>query len=360
MKRYSRTHLSDPMLLQSAAVNAGHERSATTDLLADLAEIDARKLYLPAGYPSMFAFCVGELRLSEDAAYKRIAVARAARRFPRIFEAVARGRLHLTAITLLSPYLTEDTAASLLEAAADKTKAEIEHLLAERFPKSDLLAWVAEMPASGSAVQLAPERVEGPQRVVESGPGIPQLAPERVVDRSRVTPLSSRSFALQVTLDQSAHDKLRHLQALLSHQIPSGEIARVVERAFDLAIAELEKRKLAATAKPRRRADRSSVNPRHIPAHVRRAVWERDGGQCTFVSESGRRCEARKPLEFDHTHEVARGGESTVDNLRLRCRAHNQYTAERTFGSEFVRHKRIAAAEGRAAAHARSAPATTP
>jgi 5-methylcytosine-specific restriction endonuclease McrA len=360
MKRYSRVHLSDPVLLQSAAVNAGHERSATADLLADLAEIDVRKLYRPAGYPSMFAFCVGELGFSEDAAYKRIAVARAARRFPGIFEAVARGRLHLTAITLLSPYLTEDTAASLLEAAADKTKAEIEHLLAERFPKSDLLAWVAEMPASGSAVQLAPERVEGPQRVVESGPGIPQLAPERVVDRSRVTPLSSRSFALQVTLDQNAHDKLRHLQALLSHQIPSGEIARVVERAFDLAIAELEKRKLAATAKPRRRADRSSVNPRRIPAHVRRAVWERDGGQCTFVSESGRRCEARKPLEFDHTHEVARGGESTVDNLRLRCRAHNQYTAERTFGSEFMRHKRIAAAEGRAAAHARSAPATTP
>jgi 5-methylcytosine-specific restriction endonuclease McrA len=345
MKRYSRVHLSDPVLLQSAAVNAGHERSATADLLADLAEIDVRKLYRPAGYPSMFAFCVGELGFSEDAAYKRIAVARAARRFPGIFEAVARGRLHLTGITLLSPYLTEDTAASLLEAAADKTKAEIERLLAERFPKSDLLAWVAEMPASGSAAQPAPERVEGPQVVVESGPDVSQLAPERVVDRARVMPLSSRSFALQVTLDRSAHDKLCHLQALLSHQIPSGEIGRVLERAFDLAIAELEKRKLAATAKPRRRAGRPSVNPRHLPAPVRRAVWERDGGQCTFVSESGRRCEARKRLEFDHMREVARGGESTVDNLRLRCRAHNQFEAERTFGSEFMRHKRIAAAE---------------
>jgi len=265
MQRYSRTHLSDPALLESAAANAGHERTATADLLADLAEIDARKLYLPAGYPSMFAFCLGELHLSDDAAYKRIAVARTARRFPGIFQAVARGRLHLTAITLLSPYLTEDTAASLLEAAADKSKAEIERLLAERFPKSDLLTWVAEMPASGSAAQLAPERVGDPQVVVESGPDIPQLAPERVVDRPRVRPLSARSFALQVTLDQGAHDKLRHLQALLSHQIPSGEIGRVIERAFDLAIAELEKRKLARTAKPRRRAGRPSVSPPTFP-----------------------------------------------------------------------------------------------
>jgi len=90
---------------------------------------------------------------------------------------------------------------------------------------------------------------------------------------------------------------------------------------------------------------------------VRRAVWERDGGQCTFVSESGRRCDARKPLEFDHVRELARGGESTVENLRLRCRAHNQYTAECTFGSEFMRHKRIAAAQ---CARGRAGPATSP
>ena len=88
---------------------------------------------------------------------------------------------------------------------------------------------------------------------------------------------------------------------------------------------------------------------------MKRAVWERDQGQCTFVSETGHRCESRKRLEFDHVVEVARGGEATVEGIRLRCRAHNQYTAERTFGAEFMRHKRIAAAEGRAAAGAKPA-----
>jgi len=86
-------------------------------------------------------YCVGELRLSADAAARRIQAARAARRFPAIFDAVAEGRLHLTA-GLLAPHLTEGTAEELLAAATHKTKSEIEQLLAEWFPKPDVLAWV--------------------------------------------------------------------------------------------------------------------------------------------------------------------------------------------------------------------------
>jgi len=73
---------------------------------------------------------------------------------------------------------------------------------------------------------------------------------------------------------------------------------------------------------------------------VKSEVWKRDGGQCTFVGDSGHRCPSRSALEFDHIEPVARGGQSTVQNLRLRCRAHNQYEAERTFGIEFMRNKR--------------------
>jgi len=160
--------------------------------------------------------------------------------------------------------------------------------------------------------------------------------------------LAPQRFAVQFTMSQSAHDKLRYVQELLGHQVPSGDIAQVFERALDALIPQLERRKFAATANPRP-SHRSSQNERTIPAAVRRAVWKRDQGRCTFVSESGHRCEARKPLEFDHVLEVARGGEGTVDGLRLRCRAHNQYAGECTFGSEFMRHKRVAAAEARAA-----------
>src|SRR5438876_12039505 len=115
-----------------------------------------------------------------------------------------------------------------------------------------------------------------------------------------------------------------------------------------------------ATARPRPGGRRSGLNPRHIPAHVKRAVWERDRGQCTFVGDTGRRGESRKFLEYDHVDPVARGGQATVQGLRLRCRGHNQLEAERTFGAGFMSAKREEARRTAAAAvHTRAAAATT-
>ena len=136
MRAYSLSHVSDHDLLRGLASLVAQDRTTTATLLAHIAEVDARKLYLPAAYPSMYAYCVHELQLSEDSAYKRIAAARVARRFPVVFEAVADGRLHLAAVGLLSPYLNPENSADLLEAAAHKTKSEIEELLAQRFPRS--------------------------------------------------------------------------------------------------------------------------------------------------------------------------------------------------------------------------------
>ena len=65
------------------------------------------------------------------------------------------------------------------------------------------------------------------------------------------------------------------------------------------------------------------------------------------MDERGKRCNERKFLEFDHVETVSRGGEPTVSNIRMRCRAHNQYEAERTFGAEFMRHKRAQVGDGR-------------
>ena len=353
-RRYERSHLLPEVVLRSAVTNARRERTSTADLLADLVEIDASKLYLPLAYPSLCAYCMGELRLSEDAAAKRIQAARAARRFPAIFDAVAEGRLHLTGVCLLAPHLTEETAAQLLAAATHRSKAEIQRLLAERFPRSDVFAWVVPTPCGPATGEHAPAHVEGPPT---TGPGPIQHAPAHVGGRPRVTPLSGQSYALQVTLDQGVHDDLRYAQALLGHRVPSGDITKVLGLVLKAAIRQLEKQKFAVTNRPRA-SHRNSANPRHIPAHVKRAVLERDGARCTFVSEEGHRCPADTGLEFDHVLEVARGGEATVEGIRLLCRAHNQYAAERTFGPEFMRHQRIAAAEARAAAKQRASART--
>src|SRR5258708_10846483 len=102
MRAYSLSHLSDPELIRSLATLLAQERTATAAVLAHIAEVDARRLYVPAGYPSMYAYCVEELRLSEDAAFRRIRAARAARRFPSLLELVAEGPLHPAPGSLLA------------------------------------------------------------------------------------------------------------------------------------------------------------------------------------------------------------------------------------------------------------------
>jgi hypothetical protein len=82
-------------------------------------------------------------------------------------------------------------------------------------------------------------------------------------------------------------------------------------------------------AVPRRRG-------RYVPADVRRAVFERDEARCTFTDDSGRRCPETHRLELHHLLAFARGGDSTEENLTLRCQAHNTLAAEDDFGRDFV------------------------
>ena len=370
MHSYTLAHVRDDVLLRDLAALVAQDRATTASLLAHIAEVDARRLFVPAGYPSMHAYCVEELRLSDDAAYKRIRAARAARRFPILFTAIAEGKLHLAAVSLLAWHLTPENAAELIEAAIHRRKSEIEEMLARRFPSRDVpvkacmiralgpaapapsLACTPELPlAQAQGSQLAPGPVENgapaPERV-EGSPLVPETTGD-VRTEAPPTPTPER-YLLRLTIEKITLEKLRYIQVLLSHTVPSGDLNKVLDRALDLLIPQLEKQKFGAAAQ-RPNRHRTSVRRRHVPAQVRRAVWERDQGQCTFVSASGKRCTARKFLEFDHVDPVARGGKATVERMRLRCRAHNQHEADRAFGAEFMARKRqgarLAAARAR-------------
>jgi hypothetical protein len=143
--------------------------------------------------------------------------------------------------------------------------------------------------------------------------------------------LSPRRFQIQFTATQETHDLLLRAQDLLRHQIPNGDAGEVIARALKVLIRELEKEKIAATDLPR--AGRGTdPRSRHVPAEVKRQVWKRDGGQCAFVAHNGRRCLERGFLEFHHVDPYAVGGTATVDNIELRCRAHNRYAADLRFG----------------------------
>ena len=127
-------------------------------------------------------------------------------------------------------------------------------------------------------------------------------------------------------------------------QIVAGMAAykpEVLREAVRCAIDKHGKRrgavKPARERKPAEREARPVASKREpIPAAVRRAVWERDRGRCTYVSAEGQRCESRWQLQYDHLEPAALGGPSTVDGLRLRCRGHNLLHAEESFGREHM------------------------
>jgi hypothetical protein len=150
-----------------------------------------------------------------------------------------------------------------------------------------------------------------------------------------VAPLSPDRYKVQFTASRDTYDKLQRARDLLRHVIPDGDPAAVFDRALDALLADLVKTKLAATTRPRR-GTAGRAGTRHIPAAVRRAVWTRDGAQCAFVGSAGR-CSERGFLELHHVQPFAAGGQATLDNIELRCRAHNAYEAEQYFGSFVVR-----------------------
>ena len=158
----------------------------------------------------------------------------------------------------------------------------------------------------------------------------------------RIEPLSPGRYKVQLTASAELREKIERATALMRHRNPSGDLAVVVERAMDLLIAELEKERLGKTRRPPKDADEEQpthgrkTRPGYVPRAVRRQVFERDGEQCTFVDEHGRRCPARAFLELDHIVPRALGGTDDADNLRVACRMHNQREAERAFGRAYV------------------------
>jgi hypothetical protein len=153
--------LDDRQLLCAVKTVADHESRSTARLIALLAEVDARRLYLGEGYASLFTYCTQVLHLSEHAAYGRIEAARAALKYPLILERLAERSITLTTVTLLARHLTEANHREILDAAQWQTKREVEQLAARLAPQPDVVASVRKLPVQ-SAVQSEPAAVNIP------------------------------------------------------------------------------------------------------------------------------------------------------------------------------------------------------
>jgi len=306
---------------------AGHEREATTALVAHLGELEVRDLHFRAGYGSLFAYCRDALALSEHEAYNRIEVARAVRRFPEILALLSDGSLNLTSVRLLAPHLTPDNHREVLASACGKRKADVEVIVARLWPRPDVPASLRKLPAPKLASASTSGATGAPTSTSPAAPVPPSPATKVPVP---IAPLSPDRYKLQVTIGGETLERLRLAKDMLRHAVPSGDDAAILDRALTALLADLARKKFAVTEAPRPSRG-TAPGSRHVPAEVRRAVFLRDLGRCSFVGTDGRRCQERGFLEFHHLRPYAVGGEATVENIQLRCRRHNDYEARAYF-----------------------------
>lgn len=305
MRAMTVTDLSDTELLSRLRELTSQGRVLLARLLVTLAEVEERRLHLAAACSSLFDFCIQRLGMSEGEAFRRITAARLARRFPVILERIERGDLHLSAVVMLRDYLTPDNQEELLDAASGKSKRRVQEILAAWFPRPDAPPRIRELPEYAGSIE----------------------------------PLSARRYMVQFTARDELRQKLERAMGLMGHRNPGGDIAVVVERALDLLITQLEKERLGKTARPAKRPAGRMTRPGYVTKAVRREAFERDGEQCSFVDDEGRRCSSRELLELDHARPRARGGTGEASNIRVLCRAHNRGMAEKAFGRAHVEEK---------------------
>jgi hypothetical protein len=360
-------HLSNEEVATGLERTVSAVRRSTGELIAYLGEVEERRLHLLAACGSMFEFCVERLGFSEDEACRRIEAARLARRFPALFPLLAEGKLSLSAVALLKPHLDAGNLEQLLAGVSGKSVRKAKEFLAARFPSADVPSSVRKLPertpgsgAAESGGQNA-DALPAPNAATSSNANVSnsvgsapaaseplRLAPSRAPlpsDRARadeLTPLSSERYAIRFTASKELKEKIELARELLRHVSPSGDFAPVIERALDLLLADLSKRRFGKVRSGGARSSSSvgcsnaeaqdSPESRHIGRAVRREVAERDGIQCSWTDNRGRRCASRAWLEYDHRQPFARGGPSTAENVRLLCRAHNHLAAEQAYG----------------------------
>src|SRR6187431_1200688 len=334
--------LADNELLAGLSSIVGRRNQITADFLAYLAELDERQIFLDLGFASLFEYCVEALGLCESTAGRHIAAARVCRNHPEVFAMVASGALHASALSLLRKHLTPENAAELFELCAHRSARKVEELLAARFPRPDVRDLVRRLPTrAGLApdVERASEKmptevapceqtaaplkafVASPSREPSTALGAAEAARAPETPKpGRFEPLSADRFGVHFTADAGFRELLERVRGLAGHRLPSGDLMTLLKRGLEAYERELTKERFALGSKPRRsrgvapapsapsEADLSTTdlptpelstpapsnlapqstsnsNPkrnRRCPAAVARAVFLRDGQQCSY------------------------------------------------------------------------------
>lgn len=292
---------------------AAQERRITTEILWHLREIERRQIHAQLGFPSLFEFCVAELKYSRGAASRRIRAMRLLKEVNEMEDSLRSGEISLTTASQVQSFLQREKR---------------RHKLYSHEEKREIL---------NSVHGLSKEETE---RFLLT------VSPDSAMPRETSRSITPEITELKLHVPAELASKLERLRGLLAHKHPFLSHGHLLDILAEIALDKLDPLRRAsrlrkatlaqtdssdATAAPGPDADTRVP----IPAGLRREVWTRDLGRCTYVSpETGRRCESTHALEVDHERPVALGGTNAPENLRLLCRTHNQLAAVESLGRD--------------------------
>lgn len=304
-------YLSDQELHRATEKLVKQERKISLIIVHHLKEIDRRRLWAKMAYSSLFEYCTKALGYSESQAYRRISALKLIREIPEVEEKIVSGGLNLTTISQVQTFFRQES--------------KIQNRKLSPEEKHFVLEMISGKTQKETAIELA-----------KLDPDIPKPDREKAVADSLTQ--------IQFIADQELMAKFKRLRDLLSHQIsPVGNYSDLLHKISDIALEKLEPKatKTRHTASAKRLsvvAKTIDSKSRYIPVETERSVWRRDQGQCCYRDPfTNRRCACRSGLEIDHILPFAKGGDSSLDNLRLLCRSHNQLAAIQEFGAAKMR-----------------------
>ena len=306
----------DSLLIQTRSLVA-EERKLTTRILWHLREIEDRRLFAERGYPSLFEMCVREFGYSEATAQRRISAMRLIRELPEVEKKLESGELKISQVSQVQGFLR-----------AEQREQGRNYSIQE---KRNLIA-----------------RIEG-KSTRETERELISISPQSAGLKEKERAVSATETEIRFIADEHLLKKLKRLQELGAHRFgPGSRYADLISWLVDLGLEKLNPESkqtkaapLLSTLKPTKSVQSpagkqqhvTTKQSRYVPAAIKRGVWARDRGCCSFVdSKTGRKCDSRTLIQIDHIHPFALGGRSDdPSNLRLLCFQHNQLEAERWF-----------------------------
>ena len=298
---------SDQTKIHDRAVACGrNHRGAEAALMLALQDVGRARLHRLFDCPSLFAYAVRELALTESVAGMCLAVARKAALIPELQLAVVERRMSVSLASRLVAALTPENAGELIAFALAHTSREVDEECARRNPQRDA--------------------------------------------RDRAKPTGGGRVTLTVTVSREIHELIKRVQSLEARRGKGAGLERALGAATEEYLDGRDPVRKAARAQAGKPAEApASPDPcmdwnkqkfmtlaadkRRVPltAAQRHAVHSRDGGRCAHVGESGKRCASDRYVDLHHVRPVSKGGGNEHSNLTALCSFHHDLVHQTSF-----------------------------